>query len=155
MDSSKYEVDEVTGCWNFIGCKDHKGYGRIRVNYRHWQAHRYSLSLVLGRDIQPGKVVMHTCDNPACVNPSHLKEGTQRENMLDCISKGRGGNRGSGYHGPSKNKRDPVAERIQKVMRAYRRGMTAQTIANQFCWRVDWVRKIIRENQCETGLLNN
>lgn len=35
------------------------------------------------------KVVMHTCDNPLCVNPEHLKAGTQSDNIKDCISKGR------------------------------------------------------------------
>lgn len=35
------------------------------------------------------KVVMHICDNPACVNPKHLVGGTQKENILDCVSKGR------------------------------------------------------------------
>jgi len=35
------------------------------------------------------KVVMHTCDNPKCVNPEHLKAGTQSENIKDCVSKGR------------------------------------------------------------------
>lgn len=35
------------------------------------------------------EVVMHICDTPACVNPYHLKGGTQKENILDCISKGR------------------------------------------------------------------
>lgn len=153
MDSSKYVVDESTGCWNFLGCKDAGGYGRIRVNYKHWQAHRYSLSLVLGRDIKRGMVVMHKCDNPACVNPEHLLEATQRDNMLDCIQKGRGGARGSGKYSPTRGNRDPAAERIQKVMRAYRRGMTAQTIAAQFGWRPAWIRKVIRENQSENGFL--
>lgn len=34
-------------------------------------------------------VVMHICDNPLCVNPEHLRAGTQSENIKDCVAKGR------------------------------------------------------------------
>lgn len=37
-----------------------------------------------------GKIVMHTCDNPRCMNPLHLKLGTHADNVADKISKGRG-----------------------------------------------------------------
>jgi len=40
-------------------------------------------------EIPDGMVVMHACDNPRCVNPSHLKLGTYQENALDCVAKGR------------------------------------------------------------------
>ncbi|CBV65248.1 predicted endonuclease [Salmonella phage Vi06] len=89
IDREKYVIDKETGCWNFKGCKTYTGYGRIRVNGVHWMAHRYSLSCHLGRPIADGMVVMHICDNPSCVNPEHLKEGTQKENMADCKAKGR------------------------------------------------------------------
>jgi hypothetical protein len=34
-------------------------------------------------------VVMHSCDNPSCVNPNHLKIGTQKQNLEDRKQKGR------------------------------------------------------------------
>ena len=35
------------------------------------------------------KVVMHTCDNKRCINPAHLRAGTQSENLKDAYNKGR------------------------------------------------------------------
>lgn len=75
-------------CWVWSGYKI-KGYGSISINGRCWPAHRVSLALHLGRDIPQNLVVMHSCDNPSCVNPRHLKEATQKENLEDCISKHR------------------------------------------------------------------
>lgn len=35
------------------------------------------------------RVIMHTCDNPPCVNPNHLVAGTDSDNMTDKMLKGR------------------------------------------------------------------
>lgn len=55
------------------------------------RAHRVAYALANG--INPaqfeGGVVMHTCDNPACVNVQHLRLATQQENMKDKTAKGR------------------------------------------------------------------
>lgn len=51
-------------------------------------AHRYSYAYYKDHP-QGGKFVMHTCDNPGCVNPDHLEQGTPLENTMDMIRKGR------------------------------------------------------------------
>jgi hypothetical protein len=75
-------------CWPFIGKVNRHGYGTFMSNRVSWRAHRFSYTVVKG-DIPKGLFVCHTCDNPICVNPSHLFLGTAKDNMDDCIRKGR------------------------------------------------------------------
>jgi hypothetical protein len=75
-------------CWNWTHRCAPNGYGR--VHYKGIDRGAHVLSLMMhGVDIPKGFVVMHTCDNPKCVNPSHLKVATQAENRRDCAKKGR------------------------------------------------------------------
>ena len=81
---AKSRVDPQTGCWIWTGRITGKGYG----DYNGARAHRISYEEFNG-PIPAGMVVMHTCDNPPCVNPSHLIAGTQLDNMRDMRAKGR------------------------------------------------------------------
>lgn len=77
-------------CWEWTGGKDKDGYGTIRVGSKKIRAHRLALELHLGRHLTPGSLVLHSCDNPGCVNSNHLREGTQKENIGDMILRTRG-----------------------------------------------------------------
>jgi len=85
---SKVEIDEATGCHNFQGCLTSKGYGRIKYKQRTVRAHRLSYMFAKG-PIPDGMMVLHSCDNPRCINPDHLRVGTARDNWNDCVSRGR------------------------------------------------------------------
>lgn len=74
------------GCWEWTGYR-YRGYGKFRHNGKSTKAHRVSLELS-GHDI--GALhVMHACDNPGCVNPSHLRTCTHAQNMSDRDTKDR------------------------------------------------------------------
>jgi len=77
-----------SGCIEWTGSCDRKGYGQLRIGGRLVKAHRFAVSRLIG-PIPSGMVVMHTCDNPKCVNVGHLRVGTQTENVHDMDAKGR------------------------------------------------------------------
>jgi len=84
----KLIVDEVTDCWVFQGGKNNIGYGMIRDEKKMRTTHRVSYEEHHGK-IPPGMLVLHSCDNTLCCNPSHLRLGTHQDNTNDMISKGR------------------------------------------------------------------
>lgn len=91
---SKVKIDRrrKDPCWIWTGSRTHSGYGQIWADGKVWRAHRLSVRIFQDLDISVGLQVLHSCDTPACVNPDHLRVGTQSENMKDMIRKGRGKN---------------------------------------------------------------
>lgn len=81
-------VDKSGDCWIWMGYRDRKGYGQVRVNGKTFYSHRMAWILSVGY-IPKGMCVLHHCDNPKCVNPNHLFIGTHADNMHDMIKKGR------------------------------------------------------------------
>lgn len=81
-------VARDSGCIEWIGSSDHKGYGQLRIGGKLIKAHRYAVERSIGQ-IPNGMVVMHICDNPKCVNIDHLQVGTQTDNVRDMDTKGR------------------------------------------------------------------
>jgi len=76
------------GCWLWGGYLKPDGYGRVRLHGTKWLAHRAVYELMVG-PIPEGVQVCHSCDNPSCVRPDHMFLGSQRDNVQDCIKKGR------------------------------------------------------------------
>jgi HNH endonuclease len=107
------------GCWLWRGACIWSGYGRLpwgttiagkRVR-KNLLAHRVSWEINYG-PVPPGLLVLHRCDTPACVRPSHLFLGTQAANMADKVAKGRQ-NRGD-THG----RRKLNEKQVRAILRA-------------------------------------
>lgn len=79
----------VDACWPWRGNRQDDGYGRLQSAGHAYYAHRVALSIALGRPIAAGLFACHRCDNPPCVNPAHLFEGTAGDNLHDSMTKGR------------------------------------------------------------------
>lgn len=79
--------DLDTGCWICTRCKDQSGYAFMHALGQNF-AHRVAFLLFNG-PIPEGLKVLHTCDNPSCVNPEHLFVGTQKDNQQDAKRKDR------------------------------------------------------------------
>lgn len=81
-------IDPATGCWNWTGRPGHNGYAQASFRGKRIRINRLMYMVAKG-PIPDGQVVMHSCDNRQCVNPEHLSVGAQRDNLLDCLNKGR------------------------------------------------------------------
>jgi hypothetical protein len=129
-------------CWAWIGSIDTRGYGSIGANGGKplMRAHRVAYDICVGR-IPSGLVVCHVCDNRACVNPRHLFIGTQQENVIDMIRKGRRRSyAGEGAPSAKLTNEQVMAIRVdqrrtQDIINAYRISRsTVYSIRNRHSW---------------------
>lgn len=86
---AKVSPESNSGCWLWKGAISSTGYGHCVVDGRLVKVHRLAyelfkgpIKLLNGSDCR-GTCVIHSCDNPICVNPDHLRLGTHRDNMDD------------------------------------------------------------------------
>lgn len=84
---AKVSPEPMSGCWLWTGAQNEHGYGTIWADGRTLKAHRVGYELHVGR-IAPGVDLDHKCHNRPCVNPSHLREATRRQNSGNLCGKG-------------------------------------------------------------------
>lgn len=87
---AKFQARAPGECWEWTGALSDGRYGSIGLDHtgRMGLAHRVSYEIYKG-PIPAGLIVCHRCDNTKCVNPGHLFLGTHKDNMDDCLKKGR------------------------------------------------------------------
>lgn len=97
-------------CWLWTAGVFWDGYGRFKLNGKQRKAHRMSLELAIGKQTAN---VLHSCNNPRCVNPKHLRYGTQKDNVADMMAAKRNVSRkGEKHHKAKLTKCDVLAIRV-------------------------------------------
>lgn len=121
----------VGGCLEWTGGKNSEGYGYFKVDGRDWRSTRWIFQYDHGY-LPP--VVMHTCDNPRCVNLRHLIPGTNADNMADKRAKGRA-------NGPRK-----LSDADVRLIRStYAEGnVTQKVLAERYAVTRAWISRIVR-----------
>lgn len=125
----KVEIANPEDCWRWTAKANSKGYGFFKIaSYHQVAAHRLSWAIHNRRD--PGELLtLHNCDNPQCVNPVHLRLGTDFDNMEDKMSRGRhrNGDRKGAKNGA--NKLDLAT--LAQVIAGFQIGLSNTEIANR------------------------
>jgi hypothetical protein len=120
-------VEKTDTCWLWVAGKNGDGYGNWSLDGQSINAHRASYVLFVG-EILDGLSVLHTCDNPSCVNPDHLWLGTYKDNAQDRAKKGRNNSRRGENHGRSKL----TDNQVREIKRLYQDGLKLNEIASMF-----------------------
>ena len=125
------------GCWDWKG-RLVNGYGVMKVGKRTYNAHRLSAQIAYG-PCPAGAGVRHICNRRSCVRPSHLRYGTQKENVQDMVLAGR---QATGErNGNSKLK----AKQVQNIRRSYfYLGRTQAELARKFKVTVKTIWNVVR-----------
>jgi hypothetical protein len=79
-------VQKTQTCWNWTGAVNPSGHAVIKIDRRNRGAHRVSYTIHIG-DIPEDLMILHSCHNPKCVNPEHLRPGTAKDNAEDEVKR--------------------------------------------------------------------
>lgn len=87
---SKVLIGEPDECWEWQGSYTTTGYGLAVLCFEGVRVHRSNrIAWTLANNRLPELHILHSCDNRKCCNPVHLRQGTNYENVRDCIERGR------------------------------------------------------------------
>lgn len=137
---SVQESDSV--CWLWVGSRTSNGrYGQFILTSVHGRtqpigAHRAAWELTRGA-IPADHHVLHSCDTPLCVNPSHLFLGTHTDNMRDASAKGR-------LSVPRPARQKVTDAQVDEMVDLVRGGMLQVEVARRFGVSKAFVSRVLR-----------
>lgn len=138
----------ATECWLWMAQRTEAGYGHIRAGghgSRTVLAHRVSWEFANG-PVPDGLFVLHACDNPPCVNPSHLFLGTALDNGNDAAAKGRS------PRGERNGRAKLTESEVEEIRRIYASGGVLQkTIAAKYGVTQSHISTVVRRAGWKTG----
>lgn len=114
---AKVAQPNENGCREWRASRNKLGYGIFGVGRSSRLAHRIAYELTYG-EITGGRLLRHTCDNPACCEPSHLVPGSDLDNMADCIERGRRASQA----GEANGNRKLSAKQVNEIRHRYAAG---------------------------------
>ncbi len=136
-----------SGCWEWQGAANSKGYGVIHLKHWDWperapSVHRVVYMLCVG-PVLDDLCVLHRCDNPPCVRPDHLFLGTNLDNIADKMAKGRHRSPVGENHGSHRL----TAELVMEIRRRAASGETYASIARDLGFSQTQVSGVARGKQ--------
>lgn len=144
-------IDQSGGpdaCWPWTGWTNDRGYGHITIddgNVKRGMGAHKAMYIIAKGPVPDGLFVLHSCDNPPCCNPEHLRVGTQVENMADRREHGAGYARG--HDAPrAVPVSDELAETIRALYQPRVKGRGQHALAGQFGLSRTTVQRIVTES---------
>lgn len=134
------DVRGADECWPWKASKllnthGQETYGVIRINHLGFHANRISYFIHTGVDLG-ALMCLHTCDHPTCVNPDHLKSGTNIDNMAQMRRSGRSA------QGERHFKHKFTTDQVLEIRRLSREGFNYTDLAIKFSSCVSTIKSI-------------
>lgn len=118
---TKFSPEPNSGCWLWTHGLHGNGYPGFWYKGKNYTGHRFAYEALVG-PIPAGMQIMHSCDTPSCVNPDHLRPGTQTENNLQAVAQGRMGFANAKL----------TREQVREIRLEHSRGATRADLARKY-----------------------
>jgi hypothetical protein len=147
----KVRIGEAHVCWEWTGARHPLGYGFLhagklyRGGKRFVSAPRLSWEIHHGELVPDGMDVLHSCDNPPCVNPAHLHLGTQGDNNRERSARGRGRENRPENRGELSPISKVTEADVRAIVAAVEQGATQSSQARKYGLSVPHVYRLVHK----------